>query len=98
MTDDTPSDVWLDALRADPPAALARLFELHRERLRRMLEVRLDRRVRGRLGPDDVLQEAYLDAASRLPEFLAAPGCRPTSGCGGWCSSGCSPPSGVTWR
>jgi RNA polymerase sigma-70 factor (ECF subfamily) len=48
-------------------AALAR----HRRRLRRMVELRLDRRLRGRIDPSDVVQEAYLEAARRREEYLA---------------------------
>jgi RNA polymerase sigma-70 factor (ECF subfamily) len=33
----------------------------------------MDQRLGGRLDPSDILQEAYLDAAQRLPEFVAAP-------------------------
>jgi RNA polymerase sigma-70 factor (ECF subfamily) len=53
--------------------ALAVLFTRHRERLRRMVRLRLDRRLQGRLDPSDVLQEAYLDVAKRAPEYLANP-------------------------
>jgi RNA polymerase sigma-70 factor (ECF subfamily) len=46
------------------------LVEAHHQRLRRTVALRLDPRVRGRVDPSDVLQEAYLEAASRLPEYL----------------------------
>jgi RNA polymerase sigma-70 factor (ECF subfamily) len=51
-------------------AALAELFRLHRERLWRIINFRLDRRLRGRVDADDVLQEAYLTAAARQERFL----------------------------
>jgi RNA polymerase sigma-70 factor (ECF subfamily) len=53
----------------DDPQALATLFTRHRPRLWRMVSVRLDRRLHGRVDPDDVLQESYLNAASRLDHF-----------------------------
>jgi RNA polymerase sigma-70 factor (ECF subfamily) len=53
--------------------ALAELFTRYRERLRQMVRLRLDRRLQGRLDPSDVLQEAYLDLARRLPEYGANP-------------------------
>jgi RNA polymerase sigma-70 factor (ECF subfamily) len=53
--------------------ALADLFEHHRDRLRQMVRLRLDRRLYGRIDPDDVLQEAFLDLARRLPEYAADP-------------------------
>src|SRR5262245_15097911 len=52
------------------PEALGELYELHRERLWRMLFVRLDRRLAGRVSLDDVLQEAFLDVAGRVDEYL----------------------------
>ena len=60
-----------DLIRAlrDDPEALAELFTRHRDRLWRMVDVRLDRRLHGRVDPDDVLQEAYLDASRRIDHF-----------------------------
>lgn len=49
--------------------ALAALFALHRERLWRTVNFRLDRRLRGRVDPDDVLQEGYLAAARRIEHY-----------------------------
>jgi RNA polymerase sigma-70 factor (ECF subfamily) len=53
--------------------ALAALFSLHRERLRRMVELRLDYRLNGRVSTSDVLQDAYLEALKRLPHYLDKP-------------------------
>jgi RNA polymerase sigma-70 factor (ECF subfamily) len=52
-------------------AALNELFALHRARLRRMVDLRLDRRVRGRVDPSDVLQDGFADAVAKLPAYLA---------------------------
>jgi RNA polymerase sigma-70 factor (ECF subfamily) len=57
----------------DCEAALGELFMLHRDRLWRMLYVRLDSRLASRVSPDDVLQETFLDLARRIVEYLAAP-------------------------
>lgn len=54
-------------------AALLELYARHRPRLRRMVKLRLDHRLQGRLDPSDVLQEAYLDVARRTREYLADP-------------------------
>jgi RNA polymerase sigma-70 factor, ECF subfamily len=56
---------------ADPldEATLAEQFALHRDRLWRTVRVRLDRRLVGRVDPDDVLQEAFLDASRRLAHY-----------------------------
>ena len=53
--------------------ALADLFARYRDRLRKMVRLRLDRRMAGRVDTSDVLQDAYLDVARRFPEFAAAP-------------------------
>lgn len=54
-------------------SALLELFARHRDRLRRMVDLRLDRRLRGRLDPSDVLQEAGIDVVRRAREYLAHP-------------------------
>ncbi len=53
--------------------ALDDLFSRHRERLGRMVRLRLDWRLKGRVAPDDVIQEVYLEALRRLPEYLEEP-------------------------
>jgi RNA polymerase sigma-70 factor (ECF subfamily) len=50
--------------------ALGELFARHRDRLRRMLQFRLDRRLQGRIDPSDVLQETYVEVTRCLPEYL----------------------------
>jgi RNA polymerase sigma-70 factor (ECF subfamily) len=73
--DETPGDRTdpIDRLRGGDAGALAALFDKNRDRLRRMVELRLDARVRGRLDPSDVLQEAFLDVARDLDAYLADP-------------------------
>jgi len=44
-----------------------------RERLRRMVALRLDRRLQGRVDPSDIIQEAYIDASARLAEYARQP-------------------------
>ena len=51
--------------------AKSELFARHRQRLRSMVGLRLDRRLAGRIDPSDVLQEAFVDYSRRLPEYLA---------------------------
>lgn len=63
----------LERLRTDNGESLGQLFELHRNRLWRMVYVRLERRVARRISPDDVLQEAFLDVAARIGEYLDNP-------------------------
>jgi RNA polymerase sigma-70 factor (ECF subfamily) len=74
MTTD-PSDVddLLQRVQRGDPQALVALFTRYRDRLRRMVRLRLDRRLQGRLDPSDVLQDAYLDVAKRAGEYVANP-------------------------
>jgi len=53
--------------------AVQELFGLHRERLKRMVHLRLSRRLQGRVDDSDVLQEAFLDVSKHLPEYAADP-------------------------
>lgn len=67
------SDHAIATLRQQGRSALADLFVEHRDRLRRMVEVRLDRRAAGRVDPSDVLQETFIEASSRLGDYLDDP-------------------------
>jgi RNA polymerase sigma-70 factor, ECF subfamily len=58
---------------AGEEAASRELFSRHRDRLRRMVHLRLSRRLAGRVDDSDVLQEACLEAARRLEEYLREP-------------------------
>ena len=53
--------------------ALGALWGRYRERLKRLVRLRLDRRLQGRLDPSDVLQEAFIDFARRAGEFAENP-------------------------
>jgi RNA polymerase sigma-70 factor (ECF subfamily) len=50
-------------------AAWGELLERHRDRLRGMVALRLDRRLLGRLDPSDVVQEAFLTASLQFPAY-----------------------------
>jgi RNA polymerase sigma-70 factor (ECF subfamily) len=63
----------IERARAGEADALNEIFARHRDRLRRMVEVRLDWRLQARVDASDVIQEAYLEAAARLDEFLKEP-------------------------
>jgi RNA polymerase sigma-70 factor, ECF subfamily len=49
------------------------LLARHRDRLRRMVALRMDRRLQGRIDPSDVIQEACLEASNRFSEYLKKP-------------------------
>jgi RNA polymerase sigma-70 factor (ECF subfamily) len=63
----------LERACAGDPQALGALFALHHDRLRRVVQLRLDHRLKGRLDPSDVLQEAFLEATTRFPEYRERP-------------------------
>ena len=63
----------IEQLRGGDRQALATFFDKHRERLRRMVELRLDPRLRARLDASDVVQEAFLDVARDLGAYVADP-------------------------
>ena len=54
--------------------AWAELIARHRERLKRMIAVRMDHRLQGRVDPSDVIQEACLVASKQISKYAANPG------------------------
>lgn len=67
------SNLELARLISGGEAELAQLYSECRPRLELMVEFRLDPRLRRRIDSADILQEAFLSIAKRLPEFLHAP-------------------------
>lgn len=63
----------VEKLRAGGESAMAELFSQHRQQLEQMISFRMDSRLRGRIDPSDVLQEAYLQIAQRLDGYLENP-------------------------
>ena len=58
MSADTRTDEeLLDAARTGDEAALAALVERYRERLERVVSLRMERSLQGRVDPADVVQE-----------------------------------------
>jgi RNA polymerase sigma-70 factor, ECF subfamily len=55
----------IDLVRGGDKTALAAALDEYRSRLEKTVRFRLDPRLVGRVGPDDVLQEAYINAAQR---------------------------------
>ncbi|REK18411.1 MAG: RNA polymerase subunit sigma [Planctomycetota bacterium] len=73
MSDDAKSEQLLRAAQSGDREAIDALFERHRARLRRMVELRLNRKLWGRVDPSDVVQEAMLQGARRVGEFVRDP-------------------------
>jgi RNA polymerase sigma-70 factor, ECF subfamily len=67
----TGEDYLLGRILAGDQTALATMFDRHRGRLEKMVRLRIDSRLQGRIDPSDVLQEAFLDASRRLPEYAS---------------------------
>lgn len=63
----------IERVRAGDGDAINAIFSRHRERLLRMVDVRLDRRLQARVDASDVVQEGYLEVVQRLDEYLADP-------------------------
>jgi RNA polymerase sigma-70 factor (ECF subfamily) len=77
----------MDRARPDPPEtqdllrqvrsgdrrAFEQLFARHQAYLLRLVELRLDPRLRSRVDPSDVVQEAHLEALNRLAAYLERP-------------------------
>src|SRR5260370_13437383 len=63
----------LDQAKRGDADAVDRLLATHREPLRRMISLRLDPALAGRLDASDVVQEVLLEASRRLTDYLRAP-------------------------
>ena len=63
----------LQRAAAGDAEALRELFSRYRDRLKRMVHLRLSRRLSGRVDDSDVVQEAYLEVARRLDEYIREP-------------------------
>lgn len=61
-----------NAKRGDE-AAVGALLERHRESLRRLVRLRLDRRLAARVDASDVVQDVLLEASGRLADYLRDP-------------------------
>src|SRR5438876_2690588 len=59
--------------KAGDSQALNELFIRHRDRLCRMVEMRLDHRLKARIDASDVIQDAYVEVVERLEEYLRDP-------------------------
>jgi RNA polymerase sigma-70 factor (ECF subfamily) len=74
MTDDGHDSAELLERAGDgDQRALGELFDRHRARLRRMVQIRLAQRLKSRIDPSDVLQETYLELSRSLADYLRNP-------------------------
>lgn len=73
MTGGELDSVREERLLGGDETALAELFAQHEPRLKRMVKLRLNRRLLGRVDPSDVLQESFIDLQQRLEQYIKAP-------------------------
>ena len=59
--------------RQGDDGAVNRLLERHRRALRRMVQLRLDQKIQGRIDVSDIVQDVLVEANRRLPQYLENP-------------------------
>ena len=67
------TDLLLRDAAAGSETAKGALLDKHRESLRNMIRLRLDRRLAARLDASDVVQDVLLEASRRLSDYLKQP-------------------------
>ena len=67
---DDNSEVLVTRARAGERAAREKLLGRYRDRLKRMVAVRMDPRIAPRVDPSDVVQEALIEADRKLDRYL----------------------------
>ena len=67
---DPDTDELVESAGRGDASARQQLLARHRQRLRQMVALRMDRRLAARVDPSDVVQEALAEAAGRLSDYL----------------------------
>lgn len=57
-------------LKTGDRSAFGELFAIHRQRLWQIIHFRINNQIRGRVDPDDVVQDVYIAAEKRLKHFI----------------------------
>lgn len=71
-TEDKTEQLLLGAKEGDDDC-VNRLIERHRAAVLRMVQMRLDQKIRRRVDVSDVVQDVMIDASRRLQEYIANP-------------------------
>lgn len=71
--DSADTHALIDQAVAGDQRAAGDLFAHFQDRLLRMVRLRMDNRLKGRVDSEDIVQEAYLDASRRLKDYAADP-------------------------
>ena len=70
QVDSTVTERILELVRQGDRTALSRLLAIHRDYLRRLIDLRMDDKLRGRIDPSDVVQETQMVVTRRIEDFL----------------------------
>lgn len=73
MTDGLQHTGELVLLRSRGDEAVAELFDRYRQKLLRMITIRLDGRIVGKVDGEDILQDAFVESARRIQDYLDRP-------------------------
>lgn len=64
------TDTLIGRVRGGDGSARQQLLTRHRDRLRRMVSIRMDRRLAPRMDPSDIVQDVLADADRELSDYL----------------------------
>lgn len=64
------TDALEERLAAGDTTVFGELFTIHRPRIWQIIRFRISGSIRGRVDPDDVVQEVYLEAEKRLRHYI----------------------------
>jgi len=67
---DDKTETLLAAAKSGDSAAVNQLLDRHRQAVRRLVELRLDRKVQQRVDVSDVVQDVMIEAVGRLDKYL----------------------------
>lgn len=73
MSNETDLESKLQSAAAGDETVLADLYDSFRPRLLRMIHLRLDRRLKRRVDPADILQETFLSVQRKFANYFADP-------------------------
>ena len=63
----------LDGAEKGEAEAVNRLMERHRDTIRRLVQMRLDRKIQRRIDVSDVVQDVLIEANRRLSDYIKNP-------------------------
>lgn len=72
---DAETDRLVERAQRGDRAATELLLGQHRNRLRRMINLRMDPRLAARLDASDVVQETFVEAAGKMDDYFQTPNC-----------------------